>query len=192
MDARCGKTWLDYLQAPHTSGAGGTNAALNAIEIATWDDYDEGTEMETGVGNCVSSFSASLSGTTFSWTISFSSPGDESTIDHYAIFYSTDGSTGQNITKLADVAVNGTGSYSYTLPTHTTQYNGYLCKSRGQGHGDKSHDGRRNLHGMRQYCHRETHNSGGSIHFLTALIRILRMPLTPVPRPMPALLDSPA
>lgn len=116
MDARCGKTWLDYLQAPHTSGAGGTNAALNAIEIATWDDYDEGTEMETGVGNCVSSFSASLSGTTLSWTISFSSPGDESTIDHYAIFYSTDGTTGANITELADVSVNNTGSYSYSLP----------------------------------------------------------------------------
>jgi hypothetical protein len=116
MDARCGKTWLDYLQAPASAGMGTTHAALNAIEIATWDDYDEGTEMETGVANCVSSFSASLSGTTLSWTISFSSAGDESTIDHYAIFYSTDGSTGQNITELADVSVNNTGSYSYPLP----------------------------------------------------------------------------
>jgi hypothetical protein len=116
MDARCGITWLDYLQTPHNSGAGGTNAALNAIEIATWDDYDEGTEMETGVDNCISSFTISLSGTTLSWTISFNSPGDESTIDHYAIFYSTDGSTGQNITELADVSVNHTGSYSYSLP----------------------------------------------------------------------------
>jgi hypothetical protein len=116
MDARCGKTWLDYLQAPHSANMGTTHPALNAIEIATWDDYDEGTEMETGVDNCVSSFSASLSGTTLSWTISFSSPGDESTIDHYAIFYSTDGTTGANITELADVAVNNTGSYSYSLP----------------------------------------------------------------------------
>lgn len=116
MDARCGKTWLDYLQAPHSANMGTTHPALNAIEIATWDDYDEGTEMETGVDNCASSFSASLSGTTLSWTISFSSLGDESTIDHYAIFYSTDGTTGANITELADVSVNNTGSYSYSLP----------------------------------------------------------------------------
>ncbi|HEX4602976.1 MAG TPA: hypothetical protein VH724_03210 [Candidatus Angelobacter sp.] len=116
MDATCGKTFLASMAEPAVKGFG-TSHPLQAVEITTWDDYDEGTEMETGIDNCVSSFSASLTGTTLSWTIGFNSPGDESTIDHYAIFYSTDGSTGENLTELADVAVNNTGSYSYTLPT---------------------------------------------------------------------------
>jgi len=117
IDAKCGKTFLTLMHEAASFFGPGHSRTLQALQIATWDDYDEGTEMETGIDNCVSSFSASLTGTNLSWTIGFNSPGDESTIDHYTIFYSTDGSTGENITSLADVAVNGTGSYSYTLPT---------------------------------------------------------------------------
>jgi hypothetical protein len=98
----------------------GHPGTLQALEIATWDDYDEGTEMETGIDNCVSTFSSSLVGTTLSWTITFNGSGDESTIDHYTIFYSTDGATGENLTALTDVAAVGSGtsrSYSFTLPT---------------------------------------------------------------------------
>jgi hypothetical protein len=119
MDAQCGKTWLSYLQAPRSNNFGGTHSPLNAIEIATWDDYDEGTEMETGVDNCMSSLSSSITGSTLSWTIAFNAPGDQSTIDHYAVFYSTDGSTGQNLTELADVAVTpASSSYTYSLPSN--------------------------------------------------------------------------
>jgi hypothetical protein len=119
MDAQCGKTWLSYLQAPRNNNFGGTHAPLNAIEIATWDDYDEGTEMETGVDNCMSSLSASISGSILSWTIAFNAPGDQSTIDHYAVFYSTDGNTGQNLTELSDVAVSSTSSsYTFSLPSN--------------------------------------------------------------------------
>ncbi len=117
IDAKCGKTFLTMMGEASNFFGPGHPRTLQAIEITTWDDYDEGTEMETGIDNCVSSFSSSLIGTTLSWTITFNSPGDESTIDHYAIFYSTDGSTGENLTELADVAVNNTGNYSFTLPT---------------------------------------------------------------------------
>jgi hypothetical protein len=118
IDAQCGKTWLTYLKEPGTQGFG-TGHQLQALEIATFDDYDEGTETETGIDNCVSSFSASLTGTTVSWSILFNAPGDESTIDHYAIFYSTDGSTGQNLTLLTNVAVNSAngGNYSFDVGT---------------------------------------------------------------------------
>jgi hypothetical protein len=117
MDAKCGKTFLTYMSEPSKSFGPGHSRTLQALEIATWDDYDEGTEMETGIDNCVSSFASSLVGNTLSWTITFNAPGDENTIDHYAIFYSTDGSTGENLIELADVAVNFTGNYSFTLPT---------------------------------------------------------------------------
>jgi hypothetical protein len=117
MDAKCGKTFLTYMSEPSKFFGPGHPRTLQALEIATWDDYDEGTEMETGIDNCVSSFSSSLVGNNLSWTIAFNAPGDESTIDHYAIFYSTDGSTGESLTELADVAPNFTGNYSFTLPT---------------------------------------------------------------------------
>jgi hypothetical protein len=117
MDAKCGKTFLTYMSEPSKFFGPGHSRTLQALEIATWDDYDEGTEMETGIDNCVSSFSSSLVGNNLSWTIAFNAPGDESTIDHYAIFYSTDGSTGESLTELADVAPNFTGNYSFTLPT---------------------------------------------------------------------------
>jgi hypothetical protein len=117
MDAKCGKTFLTYMSEPSKFfGPAHPPHTLQALEIATWDDYDEGTEMETGIDNCVSSFSANLTGNSLSWTTTFTAPGDETTLDHYTIFYSTDGSTGENLTALTDVAVNGTGSYSFTLP----------------------------------------------------------------------------
>ncbi len=92
IDAKCGKTFLTMMGEASKFFGPGHPRTLQAIEITTV-------------------------GTTLSWTITFNSPGDESTIDHYAIFYSTDGSTGENLTELADVAVNNTGNYSFTLPT---------------------------------------------------------------------------
>lgn len=151
MDAKCGKTFLTYMNEPSKFFGPGHPRTLQAVEIATWDDYDEGTEMETGIDNCVSSFSANLVGTTLSWTTTFNAPGDESTLDHYTIFYSTDGATGEALTALTDVAVNFTGSYSFplpnTLPSTTVLYvkavgkplllnhvsNGVLCTVCGGG-----------------------------------------------------------
>jgi len=128
MDAQCGKTWLNYLKEPGNNHGFGTSHQFQALEIATFDDYDEGTEMETGIDNCVSSFTAQLVGQTVSWSIAFTAPGDESTIDHYAIFFSTDGTTGQNLTLLTNVAVNSAnnGNYSFnitsSLPSPTVIY----------------------------------------------------------------------
>ena len=116
IDAKCGKTFLSMMGEASKFFGPGHPRTLQALEITTWDDYDEGTEMETGIDNCVSSFSANLTGNSLSWTTTFTAPGDETTLDHYTIFYSTDGATGQNITALTDVAVNGTGNYSFTLP----------------------------------------------------------------------------
>ena len=117
MDAACGRTWLTYLSEPSRHGFS-TSHQLQALEVATWDDYDEGTEMETGIDNCVSSFTESLSGNTLSWSIRFAAAGTEDTVDHYTVFYSTDGSTGNNLTSIANVAVTpaNNGNYNFTLP----------------------------------------------------------------------------
>ena len=100
----------------------GTSHPFQALEIATWDDYDEGSEMETSIDICVNTFSASLNGSVLNWSINFNNAqyGNETKIDHYAIYYTSDGSTNTTIdhplTLLTNVAVNNTGSYTFPLP----------------------------------------------------------------------------
>ncbi|HWR37789.1 MAG TPA: PKD domain-containing protein [Clostridia bacterium] len=94
VNQQCGQTWLKTM-----AEAGKYYSAsnqLNALQIVTWNDYEEGTEIETGIDNCVS-VSASMSGTTLNWSIT----GQESTIDHYTVFISLDG---QNLMPVDDVA----------------------------------------------------------------------------------------
>jgi len=68
---------------------------LPALQIATWNDYEEGTSIEPGIDNCVFLI-PSQSGSTISWSVH----GNENTIDHYTVFLSTDG---QNLSPLIDV-----------------------------------------------------------------------------------------
>lgn len=93
IDQNCGQTWLQSF-----SEAGkfySTSNQLPALQIATWNDYEEGTTIEPGIDNCVY-LVPSQSGTTISWTVN----GQENTIDHYVVFISTDGT---NLSHLADV-----------------------------------------------------------------------------------------
>ncbi|PSH04779.1 MAG: hypothetical protein CXZ00_05255 [Acidobacteria bacterium] len=80
----CGQTFLKTFAeiAKYYS----VNRQLFAVQLATWNDYEEGTELETGVDNCVS-IQASSAGTKVSWSIT----GNPNTIDHYTVFVSTDG-----------------------------------------------------------------------------------------------------
>src|SRR5438270_2729181 len=81
---RCGQTWLEsmaeagkYFSSSHQ---------LDSLQIVTWNDYEEGSEIETGIDNCVH-ITASISSNTLSWSIT----GDERTLDHYTVFTSMDG-----------------------------------------------------------------------------------------------------
>ena len=94
VDQHCGQTWLQTF-----SEAGkfySNNNQLPAMQIATWNDYEEGTAIETGIDNCVY-MTPSLSGSKISWSVN---GGNENTIDHYTVFISTDGT---NLTKVSDV-----------------------------------------------------------------------------------------
>ena len=101
----CGQTWMatfseiaKYYSAGHQ---------LSALQLVTWNDYEEGTAIETGVDNCVY-LTPSISKSTLNWTVA---GGSESTIDHFTVFISADG---QNLEKLGDVA---RGIHSFDL-TH--------------------------------------------------------------------------
>ena len=69
--------------------------------IVTWNDYEEGTALETGIDNCVS-VNANLAGSKLSWDIQ----GKENTLDHYRVFISRDG---KRLIPVADVP---TGTHS--------------------------------------------------------------------------------
>ena len=94
MKQQCGQTWLKtFLEINGLYNAG---RQLPFLQLVTWNDYDEGTEIESGIDNCFS-LSSSVSGTSLQWTIS----GDESTIDHYRVYISSDG---KNLMPLTDNA----------------------------------------------------------------------------------------
>lgn len=115
INQNCGQTWLATLGAIANNYTGGNQ--LENLQIPTWNDYEEGTEIETGIDNCVA-ISASLNGQSLNWSIS---GGQENTLHHYAVFTSPDG---QTLTQLTD-AQPGTHSINlsgYSFPAGTTLY----------------------------------------------------------------------
>ena len=100
---QCGQTWLDTFQ--QTVNFFSPNHQLETLQIATWNDYEEATEIETGIDGCTFLVPA-VSGTALNWTVQ---GGPENTIDHFTVFASVDG---QNLAKLADVAA---GQHSLDL-----------------------------------------------------------------------------
>jgi len=114
MGQQCGQTWLQTFSK--INGMYNSGKQLSALQLVTWNDYEEGTEIESGIDSCVS-ITASISGHSLQWTIK----GAESTIDHYVPYVSTDG---KNLMALGDFytgtnSVNlcsyGIADGSYTL-----------------------------------------------------------------------------
>lgn len=95
IDQDCGQTWLQSFA--EVGKFYSSSHQLPALQIATWNDYEEGTEIESGIDNCVY-LVPSQSGSTIKWSVN----GQENTIDHYTVFMSTDG---QNLSSLVDVPV---------------------------------------------------------------------------------------
>ncbi|HKW24829.1 MAG TPA: hypothetical protein VJN48_03550 [Terriglobales bacterium] len=113
MSQQCGQTWLQTFSKINSMY--NSSRQLDALQLVTWNDYEEGTEIETGIDNCVS-LSASLSGRTLKWSVS----GNENTLDHYVVFISTDG---QHLMELSQVGIGNhsinLGSYSLEAATYT-------------------------------------------------------------------------
>jgi PKD domain len=105
INQQCGQAWQQTFGEAGKFYSSGNQ--LPAIQIATWNDYEEGTAIEPGIDNCIY-LTPSQSGTTFSWS---PNGGDESTIDHYTVFISADGT---NLSKLIDVP-RGTHAFDLSL-----------------------------------------------------------------------------
>lgn len=118
IDQKCGMTWLEMFDhtedfAGSTSYLGAVNylaegGKLSALMVNTWDDYEEGTEIETGIDNCMTAFTTTLEDNTLSWAASWGTDpmnsaytGSEATINHYAIYLAAKG--GSKVMHLTDV-----------------------------------------------------------------------------------------
>ena len=80
---QCGQTWLqtfNLLNSYYNS-----SRQLPLLQLVTWNDYEEGTELESGIENCLT-VSASISGSILRWSVK----GNENTVDHYVVYFSTD------------------------------------------------------------------------------------------------------
>ena len=97
INQQCGQTWLKSMAEAGKFYS--STLPLSFLQVVTWNDYEEGTEIETGIDNCVT-VNASVSGTVASWSIT----GQANTVDHYSIYLSQDG---QNLMWLADAAGPG-------------------------------------------------------------------------------------
>jgi len=95
IEQNCGQTWLNTFAKLNQYYS--ANNQIQGLQIVTWNDYEEGSEIESGIDNCVA-VGATLSGTTLNWSIT----GSETTIDHYTVFISTDGT---NLMPLSDFSV---------------------------------------------------------------------------------------
>lgn len=112
IEQNCGQTWLHTFAAANKYYSASNQ--LPVMQLITWNDYEEGTELETGIDNCVT-VAASLTGTQLQWTIS----GDPTAVDHYTVFISSDGN---NLASLGDLPA---GTTAYDLATLTIPAGNY-------------------------------------------------------------------
>src|SRR5207253_47691 len=112
---QCGQTWLNGISEANKYYS--ANNQLQFMMVDTWNDYEEGTTIESGIDNCLS-ISASATNTTIVWSLS--GQGQENTLDHYTVFVSTDG---QNLMPLADAPASARSldlsSYMFSAGTYT-------------------------------------------------------------------------
>jgi hypothetical protein len=102
INQNCGSTWVNTFK--EISNFYSQTNQLESLQLVTWNDYEEGTEIETGIDNCMSVSQPELQGSTLSWSVvSSSSLTSLDTIDHFAVYASTDGT---NLTLVADNLAN--------------------------------------------------------------------------------------
>ncbi|WP_233854042.1 hypothetical protein [Paraburkholderia sp. HD33-4] len=103
-DQQCGQTWLNTFARinAHFSSA----HQLPFLQLETWDDYYEGTPIETGVDNCMTA-TASNSGRTINVTYS----GNTNTMTNIEVWRLDDGSHVTYTNMPASVTVSQPGTY---------------------------------------------------------------------------------
>lgn len=115
IDQNCGRTWLgtfDILKHYYND-----SHPLPALIVVTWNDWEEGTEIESGIDNCIS-IRASADSRRLRWD----TDGPSETLDHNEVFASKNGTDlaliARKPVKERDLAFGSTG----LAPGHYTFY----------------------------------------------------------------------
>ena len=109
IDQRNGQTWLDTWT---TIGSYfGPGNPLQHVLLVTWDDYEEGTELETGIDAGLA-VSQSLQGNTLSWTLT----GNTNCVAKFTIWVTLDG---KSAARLADNVPAAARTYDLQHGTDT-------------------------------------------------------------------------
>lgn len=96
MHRQCATTWLNsFAEAGKYFNS---SRQLPFLQVATWNDYEEGTEIETGIDNCLRVV-AWTSGGTLYWKLEGEGPANS--VSYFRVFISTDGN---NLMTLKDVS----------------------------------------------------------------------------------------
>ncbi len=113
INRNCGDTWLQtFNEATHYPDN------YSALQLVTWNDYEEGSQIEPGIDNCVK-VQASASNDTLVWTLS----GNQNTVHHLAVWASSGNTYFSLVSKLpasarsvafADMGLNP-GQYSFVV-----------------------------------------------------------------------------
>lgn len=89
---QCGMQWVNIWK--RIASFYSTSKQLPLVQVVTWNDYDEGTALETGIDNCFT-ISASIDAniaTRVHWALAASSSyANVATIDHFTIWATIDG-----------------------------------------------------------------------------------------------------
>jgi Big-like domain-containing protein len=126
LDQHCGKLWVDTF-ATNVQALGNQINQLDAMQIVTWNDYEEATNLETGVANCMT-VADGMNATQLNWTISPDTPNSNATLSMFVVYISTDGKN------LAQLEVLPTSARSLDLTQYALPAGNYklFVKARGQ------------------------------------------------------------
>jgi hypothetical protein len=113
MSQQCGQTWLETFS--EINGLYNSGKQLTDLQLVTWNDYEEGTEIESGISNCFS-LTASASANGLNWKVQ----GNENTVDHYNVYISTDGQNLMSLTAPA-AGIHSLNLCAFPMPVGTYQ-----------------------------------------------------------------------
>ncbi len=80
---RCGQSWLDSFQALRER-----STVPAVLQLNTWNDYEEGTALEIGIDNCLSSVDISSADSTVNWGVTWNGDPNATidTIHHFTVW----------------------------------------------------------------------------------------------------------
>ena len=111
VNQQCGATWLNMFSAINQQYSASNQ--LPFLQLVTWDDYYEGTELETGIDNCAT-LNVTVSKSKKELTVNLTNP---STVDHLEL-YSQAAAGKYNLTNsfpatMANIPVTGAAGTYY-------------------------------------------------------------------------------